>query len=192
MVLKNPTKHEKGKTIVFFVRHGDRIHIPESPEPHDFSLSPKGIKQAKEIANKFKKIKSEIDVLYSSTMKRAIETAKIIGKQIKKKPVPISGLSEFNGILWTNKIYQHKFWKHYIKHKSSIAILNKLLKKYEGKVIVIVAHGNIIKGLIGAKLGLSRNQIGKFDYNNRHASKVRFNKTKIDYINYFNSKELIY
>lgn len=192
MVLKNPTKHEIGKTIVFFVRHGDRIHILGTPEPHDFSLSKKGIQQAKDVANKLKKIKSEIDILYSSTMKRAVETAEIIGKQIKKKPIQIKELSEFNTILWTNKIYHYKFWKHYIKHKSSIIALNKILTKHKGKIIVIVAHGNIIKGLVGKKLGLSHSQIGKFDYHNCHISKVRFKGKKLDYIHYFNSKELIH
>lgn len=191
MVLKNPTEYEKGKTIIFFVRHGDRINIPKTSESHDSSLSKKGIKQAKEVADKLKKIKSEIDVLYSSTMKRAVETAEIIGKQIKKKTIQIKELSEFNTILWTNKIYHYKFWKHYVKHMSSINVLNKILKKHKGKVIVIVAHGNIIRGLIGKKLGLSRNQIGKFEYHNCHISKIRFKEKKLEFINYFNSKELI-
>lgn len=31
-MLKNPNKYEKGKTIVYFVRHGERIHMPNSPE----------------------------------------------------------------------------------------------------------------------------------------------------------------
>jgi hypothetical protein len=56
MVLKNPDKYQLGKTIIYFVRHGDRIHIPGTPEPHDFSLSAKGKKQAKDVAKKFAKI----------------------------------------------------------------------------------------------------------------------------------------
>lgn len=191
MVLKNPDNYQKGKTTIYFVRHGDRIHIPGSPPPHDFGLSEKGKKQAKEVADKFKRIKSEIDVFYSSTMKRAVETAEFIGKQIRKKPVEIKSLSEFNKILWSNKLYKYKFWEHYVKHKASLRALDKILKENQGKVIVIVAHGNIIKGLIGKKLKLSRKQIGKFDYHNCHISLVRFKGTKLDYIHYFNSKELV-
>lgn len=50
MVLKNPDKYQIGKTTVYFIRHGDRIHIPGTLPPHDFSLSEKGKKQAKEVA----------------------------------------------------------------------------------------------------------------------------------------------
>jgi hypothetical protein len=50
---------------------------------------------------------------------------------------------------------------------------------------------NVNKGLIGKKLGLSNSQIRKLDYHNCHISLVRFKGTKLDYIHYFNSKELV-
>ncbi len=61
---------------------------------------------------------------------------------------------------------------------------NKILNEHKGKVIVIVAHGNIIKGLIGRKLGLSLRRIRKFDYHNCHITLVRFRGTTLDYIYY--------
>ena len=78
-----------------------------------------------------------------------------------------------------------------MKHRFSIKVFDKILKDNEGKVILIVAHGNVIKGLIGKKMRLSHSQIGKFDYHNCHISLVRFKGTKLDYIHYFNSKELV-
>ena len=195
MVLKNPNEYEKDKTIVYFVRHGDRIHIPNRKdlglEEGGPGLSNLGKKQAKYVAKKFSKIKAEIDKIYSSDMNRAIETAEIIGKEIKKKPNIIKGISEFNQIVWQNKFYRRKFWKHYLKHKSSLKVFDKILEENKGKVILIVAHGNIIKGIIGKKIGLTHWQIKKFDYHNCHISLVRFKGLKLDYIHYFNSKELV-
>ncbi len=195
MVLNQPDEYQKGKTIVYFVRHGDRIHIPNKKdiglEEGGPGLSDLGKKQAKEVAKKFSRIKTEIDEMYSSDMNRAIETAEIIGKEINKKPKIIKGISEFNKIVWKNKFYRYKFWKHYLKHKNSINVFNKLLKENQGKVILIVAHGNIIKGIIGKKMKFTHSQIDKFDYHNCHISLVRFKGTKLDYIHYFNSKELV-
>ncbi len=195
MVLKNPNEHQVGKTIVYFVRHGDRVHIPNKKDIGFISggpgLSNIGKKQAKEVAKKFSKIKKEIDKIYSSDMNRAIETAEIIGKEVGKKTKIIQGISEFNKIVWDNRIYHHKFWKHYLKHRLSIKVFNKILNDNNGKVILIVAHGNVIKGIIGKKIGLSHSQINKFDYHNCHISLVRFKGKKLDYIHYFNSKELV-
>ncbi|MEK6875065.1 MAG: phosphoglycerate mutase family protein [Nanoarchaeota archaeon] len=195
MALRNPDEYQKGKTIVYFIRHGDRIHIPNKKEIGLIvggpGLSNLGKKQAKEVAKKFSKIKKEIDKIYSSDMNRAIETAEIIGKQIGKKPIIIKGIAEFNKIVWGNRVYHYKFWKHYLKHKASIKIFNKILNKNRGKVILIVAHGNVIKGIIGKKIGLTHSQINRFDYGNCHISLVRFKGTKLDYVHYFNSKELV-
>jgi broad specificity phosphatase PhoE len=195
MVLENPDKYQKGKTMVYFVRHGDKIHIPGRKDiglvPGGPGLNPLGKKQAKEVAKKFSKIKKEIDKFYSSDMNRAIETAEIIGKEIGKKPEIIKGISEFNKVVWNNKFYRYKFWKHYLKHRFTLKVFDKILKENKGKVILIVAHGNVIKGIIGKKMKFNHSQIKKFDYHNCHISLVRFKGTKLDYVHYFNSKELV-
>ncbi len=195
MVLKNPNEYQKGKTTVYFVRHGDKIHIPDNQDMgiinSDHGLNNLGKKQATEVAKKFFKIKKEIDKIYSSDMNRAIETAEIIGGKIGKKPKIIKGISEFNRIVWSNRFYHYKFWKHYLKHRFSIKIFNKILNENKEKVILIVAHGNVIKGIIGKKMKFTHSQINKFDYHNCHISLVRFKGIKLDYIHYFNSKELV-
>ncbi len=194
-MLKNPTQYEKGKTLVFLVRHGDRIHIPGNPNlglriPGP-GLNALGKKQAKAIAKKFSKIKKEIDVLYSSDMARSIETAKEIGKKINKEPIIYEGISEFNKFLWERKIYHKHFWKHYKLHKISLKKFDEILIKNKEKVIIIVAHGNVIKGIIGNKLGLKMSQIKKFGYNNCAVTLARFNGKKLEYIFYFNNKDVV-
>lgn len=192
MVLKQPNKYEEGKTIVYFVRHGEyegqNTGLPRQiPGP---GLTKKGINQAKDIAKKFAKIKSEIDVLYCSRMQRAIETAEEIGKSINKKPVIFSGLEEFDGFVWKRKIYHPKFWDNYILQKKAIKAFDKILEKNKGKIIVIVAHGNVIKSLIFRKMGLSLKNIGMFHHLNCNISVARYVGKKIEHICCINANSL--
>lgn len=191
MVRKNPTEYEIGKTIVYFVRHGDRIKIPGALYPHDLSLSQKGIKQAKEVAEKFAKIKNEIDVLYTSPMKRAYETAVEIGKKINKKPIIIKGFEEVRKSLEHPKLFNKEYWKSRLEFKRKQKLLDKILEKDKEKVIVIVAHGRLNKMLVGRKLGLSHKNSNVFDASNGHITHVRFKGKKLDYIHCVNSKDLI-
>lgn len=196
MVLKNLDQYCKGKTFVYFVRHGERIHIPgkkesgfDIPGP---GLTRKGRWQAKSVAKKFKKLSGQIDYIYSSHMTRAIETANEIAKVIKKKPIIIPEFSESHRLIWQKKFHSPKFWKHYLKYRSSLIKFNKILIKNKGKAIIVVGHANAIRGIIFKKLGLKSSQINRFDHDNCHLSLIRFDGKKLDYIHYYNSKDLPY
>ena len=190
MVKKNPDKYEVGKTFVYFVRHGDRIKIPGSPEPHDFSLSSEGIKQAKGIAKDLAKIKKEIDILYTSPMKRAYETAVEIGKKIGKKPIIIKGFEEVSKIINKPNPFNWKYWKARIRFRHNRRVFDKILEKNNGKVIVFVGHGRLNRMLIGKKLGLSHKKSNMFDSHNCRTTLARFNRKKLDFIYYFNSPKI--
>src|SRR3989344_9502885 len=192
MVLQHPTDYQKGKTLVYFVRHGDRSPLqdgtPEqTPGP---GLSSLGKQQAKDIACQFVRMQDEIDVLYSSSMTRALETATVIGKAIHKKPVIEHHLSEVNKILWTKRYHLPGYWRTVKKYISAKRTLNSILRQHKGKVIVIVAHGGVIRALLGWKFGLSFKQRGSMEHHNCHVTLVRFQGTKLEYIHYFNSKGL--
>ena len=192
MVLKNPKEYEVGKTIVYFVRHGEResqsIENSRIPGP---GLTEKGKIEAKYIANSFKKIGKEVDIIYTSSMLRAQQTAEYISKAIHKKIHVCDELSEFNKFVWRGKIYHPKFWKHYSKYLRAQKCFDEILKKQKGKVIVIVAHGNIMKGLIGKKMKVDFKHRGMLGYNNCYVSKLQFSGLKFDYMQYYNSKEII-
>jgi len=191
MVIKNPTEYDKGKTIVYFVRHGERIHIPGTLPPHDFSLNENGKKQAKNIAKEFSKIKGEIDVLYTSPMKRTYETAVEIGKEIGKKPKILLGFEEINKPSNYPAIFSKHYWKNKLAIKRKQNILDKVLEENQGKVLVIVGHGRLNRTLIGAKLGLSQKISNLFDAHNCHVTLIRFKGKKIDYIHCVNSKGIV-
>jgi len=193
-MIKNPTEHQKEKTFVYFIRHGDRIHIPgrkdiglEIPGP---GLSNLGVKQAKLVAKELLKIKDEIDVIYSSSMARAIETAKEISHLVHKKPIIIPELCEFSKSLWNKKIYTKKFWQDLKRYNSAKKAFDKILEKNKGKVIVIVAHGGVINGIFGKKFGLKFKKINNLDYGNCHITLLRFKGKKLDYVHCFNSKTI--
>ncbi|MFA5019800.1 MAG: phosphoglycerate mutase family protein [Candidatus Pacearchaeota archaeon] len=193
-MLKNPNEFDKGKTIVYFIRHGERVHIPdkknfglEIPGP---GLSALGKKQAKKVAKEISKIKDEIDVLYSSNMKRAIETAEEIGKKINKKPKIVPNISEFRKIVFERKIHKNEFWKHYFKQRKALKTFDKILLANNGKVIVIVAHGNVIKALIFRKLGLSLKNSGKFHNMNCNISVARYLGKRLDHVCSFNTESI--
>lgn len=72
------------KTI-YFVRHGESEgNVGLVRQGHHSSLTEKGMEQARFIANRAKKL--PVEVLVSSSMKRAVETAEIIGKEIGMAP----------------------------------------------------------------------------------------------------------
>ncbi len=190
MTLKNPNEYDKGKTIVYLIRHGDRLHIEGSKEPHDFSLSKKGISQAKSLAKNLEKIKDEIDVLYSSTMKRAKETATIVGKKINKRPIILENFEELNKILEKPAYFKLRYWKERIKLKKSEKVFNQILEKNKGKVIVLVAHGRLNKILMGRKLGLNLEKSNCFHATTCHLACLRFNNKKLERIYCVNSKEI--
>gem|GEM_PF-7064963 len=113
MVLKNPSEYEKGKTIVYFIRHGDRLETTDNSRIPGPGLSAKGRLQAKKIAQEFLPLRKEIDYIYTSSMLRAQETATEIARSLKKKIIIIPEFSELNRFVWNRQLYHQKFWKHY-------------------------------------------------------------------------------
>lgn len=159
-------------TRILLIRHGetDWNKLGKFQGCKDIDLSEEGIIQAKYIA---KRINDSFDYLYSSPLKRAVQTAKIIGSNKNVNPTIISEIAEINFGEWegltvkeisNNFPQEFKIWRCdklegplcggdlSIKNASiraKNAILNVAVK-HKDKTILIVAHGGIIKaGLIG-------------------------------------------
>ncbi|KJZ91383.1 hypothetical protein ClosIBUN22A_CONTIG111g02317 [Clostridium sp. IBUN22A] len=136
----------------------------------DIPLSNEGIRQAFMLKER---LKSDFDYIFSSPLKRAYETAKILcdesGKQVsiaeeireinfgEWEGLTVKGIAEkypdiFNE--WRNDKREGKFCGGDMSTlNASIRAKNCIMEianKHKGKKIVIVAHGGIIKaGLIG-------------------------------------------
>ncbi len=181
---------EEKNTIIYFVRHG-AIDLKEGEAvEEDPVLNKKGLKQSHELARQFYKSNLEINYIFTSRMKRAIQTAEIIGKSLKKESIIFSEFNEFSRSIFERKFWTQKFWTHYFKYKRSCEKFDEILKKNNGKTMLFVVHGNIIKGLTGYKAGLSFKQIKCFSYNNANISRLTFKGKKLNTISYFNSKVL--
>jgi broad specificity phosphatase PhoE len=187
---KKSITRENGKTYVYLVRHA---HWIPPKGPHKFNphhpLSKKGKRQAKALAKKFYKIKDNLEIFICSSQGRAVETAEEISKLIKKKPAKYDELWEINKILWRREFFNYKYWKHWIKYKKRIITLNKILRDNKGKIILIVAHGNVIKSILRNKQNLPIKTIKEMDYKNCNITLLKFNKTKLEKSYLVNSKE---
>lgn len=159
-------------TTLFLVRHGETEWnaLGKFQGCIDIELSEEGIFQANLLKEK---VQNSFDYIYSSPLKRALDTANIIcsNKNIKPKVEP--NLREINFGEWeglTPKEIEELYPENFIKWKSdeltapicggdlslklasvrALKAILKIINKHKNKKIIIVCHGGIIKaGLIG-------------------------------------------
>jgi broad specificity phosphatase PhoE len=154
------------KTIFYFMRHGE-VYNPENilyGRLPNFRLSNNGKKQVERAVGFFQNIK--IDILYSSPLLRAKETAKIIGSLLGLPVYQSSLLNEvkliFQGTTlceYKKNIQPHLYTKKYLDQgqesipdifKRMMRFVQVVTKKYKGKTILAVSHGDPI-GILKAK-----------------------------------------
>ena len=61
----------------------------------------------------------------------------------------------------------------------------------KGKVILIVAHGNVIKGILKNKHNLSLGKIRKIDYKNCNITLLRFDNLNLEKAYCINKKNVV-
>jgi broad specificity phosphatase PhoE len=90
----------RGDKMIYFLRHGldDETYIGGWSK---VDLIPEGIKQVQEISKHIKDLKLNINKIYSSDVKRAVSTAKIVSKELNIKPELKKELRELNKGLLT-------------------------------------------------------------------------------------------
>lgn len=187
---KRLNKYEVGKTYVYLVRHGDRRTGTGLSRYPGAGLSEKGKCEAKFVAKEFKNAKYKVDLIYTSTMTRAIETADEISKVIGIIPKKVRHFSEFNTILFKGLVLKIRYWKHYLKYRKAVKSFDEVLAKNKGKVLVFAIHGNVIRGILGSKFGFSKRKMLSISTNNCFVTKCRFDGTKLEKIIYLNSREI--
>ncbi len=152
-------------TYLYLIRHGDYILGPGTESYLDQGLSPTGINQAQRLRDRLSasgEIKA--DILISSTMLRAQQTAEIIAPALG---LPIVMDAEFEE--WRNEDgtlspeefnariqnvpNHHKPFFRWVPNGEnwmeftlrSHSALHRVLSEHEGKTLVIVCHGGIIE-----------------------------------------------
>lgn len=134
----------------------------------DFSLTKKGVEQARELAKKIKKAGIKFDKVYSSPLKRAYKTAEIITEKLGlKKPEILPDLIERDFGIMTGKshtqieeicspdILKTETVTYFLSPKKAETfpqlvrrgkkVLRIITKKHKDGNILLVAHGDIGK-----------------------------------------------
>ncbi|MEK6916576.1 MAG: histidine phosphatase family protein [Nanoarchaeota archaeon] len=146
---------------LFLIRHGETIenqqgifqgHMPGK-------LSEEGKEQAEKVALRLKDEK--IDVIYSSDLARAADTANIIKKYHDAPIILTKDLREFDigslsgkhrdevaHIDWKNNPPEGSETEEHAK-KRLIRVLDKIYKEHPNSTVVFVSHGSIGRQLIG-------------------------------------------
>jgi len=150
----------------FILRHGQTIYqtkkkeiiYPPLPENSDVHLTKKGKEQIRKTAKELKK--EGIDLIFASDFFRTKETAEIVAEKINRKVIFDKRLRDVNlGIYHgqNKKVYYKDFPRGSAKmffkkpkngeswfmcQKRLINFLKELEKKYKGKKILIVSHGD--------------------------------------------------
>ena len=166
---------------IFLVRHGESKWnvLKKIQGQQDILLTDRGIKEANLIGDRL--IDEKIDEIYSSDLKRAYDTATIIGKKLGLKVTPMKDLREINFGIWEG-ISNDKLCTEYydelclwrkepeklrIEGAESLkelqlrtmAAVNKIINDGVGDNILIVSHSATLKTII---LGLLNMDLGYF------------------------------
>lgn len=157
------------KTILIFVRHAE-AEGNLNRKFHgwtDSEITKKGHVQAELVAKKLKD--THIDILYSSSLKRTLQTAGYISREKNLPVIKTDNLKEINGGDWEDRTWEelpeiwpeeYDIWEnkpHLLKMPNGetmvefqdrlIAEVRKIAEENIGKTVCIVTHGTAIKAL---------------------------------------------
>ena len=167
-------RQQFSKNRYLVLRHGESemnekgIIVSTLPEKILCPLTEKGRKEVKKACQRLKKEK--IDLIISSDLLRARETAEIVGKELGIKPIFEKRLRDLRAGIYEGKksselssfwdSYQERFVKrprggeNYLDVKKRMyEFIKKLDKKYSGKTILIISHQRPLAMLEGAVKG---------------------------------------
>ncbi len=169
---------------LYIARHGETDYNVQNRYAGtiDVPLNQKGIEQSKKLAKTLTKY--PIDIIVSSSKKRAIETAEIIEKYLGKPLVKKDAFVERNLGIYeglTRNEAREKYpdlWARNVLHEKNNAehggesvgevikrvkkALEEALLEYEGQTILIITHGYVSRMLHGLFLGISEEENNDF------------------------------
>lgn len=191
--------------IIYLVRHGQSIgNEKQLVFGHtDYELTPVGVDQAKEVAEKLKDV--HVSICFTSDLIRAYETAKIITNNSKTFITVLSGLREQYVGTFENASYDDIMEKYSIPFKAmlddwvlnppvdgeSFDVMHKRIKSCLNKIIdngvdgIIVAHNGTLSMILIELLGLRHSDVTSFYFEHGTYSMVEIQagRTRLRYFN---------
>lgn len=175
-------------TKIYLIRHGQSEWnlLYKIQGQKDAPLTDLGKEQARKLGERL--VGEKIDIIYSSDLSRALETARIISSIVNKPVVATNELREINFGPWeglTLKEIRNKFKEEYSIWMSSpekfrlegaetlealkrrvMSYVNKIIKENKDKNIAIVSHNATLKVIILSLLNIGLLYYKNFSLNN--------------------------
>jgi broad specificity phosphatase PhoE len=185
---------------IFLVRHGQtNDNIKNLMQGwKDTPLNDTGKAQAYQLIPFFES--QHIDVIYSSDLSRAYETANIIASALKKFVFLDKNLREMYLGFWEGRSWQEieaefayflgkpeneknalniHSGESYIEFQlRSVKIFKKIISNYLDQTILIVTHGGVIREIIADIMKINQNQKDAIPIRNCSVSKIQYHKEK--------------
>lgn len=184
------------RTTLIFIRHCETVANRENifRGRMDFPLNENGFRQAESLAQELLRFK--IDVIYSSPLVRAMDTAKPIAREQKKDIITEPDITNISLGSWegvSHKEISEKFPKMYhlwrteperLKipggetlsdvQKRSVSAVQHIVSLHNGKTIAIVSHRAVLKPLIAGLIGIKQPYFWKIHIDNASYSIVHY------------------
>lgn len=181
-------------TTIYIIRHGQTDSNVKNTYlgKTDIPLNDEGVRQAREAAARFAEVK--FDVIYSSPLIRAVQTAQEISKDRGLNIVLNSGVEERNYGLFDNLTMEqikqnypdehkkwHDNWFGYAPaegesaaqvHKRTGEAMDRIIEHYNGKIVAVVTHLGAARHMIANLLKLKLEDTYKFALDNGKAAVI--------------------
>jgi len=145
----------EGVTVIWLVRHGDCYEgMAEGSDP---PLSPLGRTQAARLAERVKRVSAA--AVYSSPLRRAVETARIIGGDVREDPRLVEIELELGDD--GNLDFKESAASVVGRMRSSI---DDIVAAHRGEHVVVVTHGVALMAYISDLLHLEAGQLRLLPY----------------------------
>ena len=193
-------------THLYLIRHGQAINVVQKTSG-DPGLSPLGVKQAERLRDRLAASgEIDADIVISSTMLRAKQTAEIIAPALglpiifddevqEQRPGEALNMSEeefrekFGPVEFEQKPYFRlapgaESWVEFSLRASTA--LQRITREHDGKTIVIISHGGIIDASFLFFLGLSSLQFPQVLFDTHNTSITHWYKEANDWVEQLN------
>lgn len=193
---------------LILVRHGESTWNVKGlvQGRQDPSLSQKGKKQARMLAERFKDVL--IHAIYSSNQKRAVETAKITADAKNLSVKTLGGLGELSFGEWEGRRFLEiangysSMLELWIKkgcassvrgaeplldfQSRAVSSLEEIVRGYDTGNVLVVTHGGVIGIFLCYLLNLDISQMWRFRFSNCSVSEIQFFKNNSSRVSLLN------
>ena len=190
---------------ILFVRHGESVDDIENRYggSADFDLTEKGKKQVLESAKKIFSLDEKFEIILSSPLKRALQSAEIIANQLHIEVEIFEYLKErnLNGVLnglvrseakkkYPEQVERHSRWEYVDESERSEDFNNrvinaiKYLLKMKYNSLVAVTHGLFLKTFFKEMMDIDIKKVGDGGFMFIEEKNGKFDILKEDGIEY--------